>query len=283
MSSVDFVLEALESQVQMSLLGSLPAANTPALTGINAVAEYWVSVSDMKNAFYFQTDSNDINDVSGSDVTYYVNWPSYAVLNPAHALVTTDPISAIDQTGANLPSNRKLVKHDFVRHISKDLFATHFGVDLFTNEQQLKDNLAQLGHNVWDPSGGGGIKSKLESANGLNEGNVGNNNICRVLLQQVLFSQRDRLSNLPNIKSTRVGAPANEYSIPFANGDSIQFKVTVKADPTQHTVVRSSTLVADRTYKIKINVVTSVGSSNVVVDDCVALPTLNTSAVRPSA
>jgi hypothetical protein len=103
------------------------------------------------------------------------------------------------------------------------------------------------------------------------------------LLQQVLFSQPDRLTNLPSIKSTRVGALDNEYSVPFANGDSIQFKVTIKADPNQHTVVRTSTLVADRTYKIKVNVVNDVGSSNVVVDDCVANPALNTSAVRPSA
>lgn len=282
MSSVNFVLEALESQLQMSILGSLPAADTPALTGINAVAEYWVSVSDMKDAFYFQTDSNDIDDISGSDVKYYVNWPSHAVLNPAHALVTVDAVSTIDQTGSNLLLSRRLVKHDFIRHISLDLFATHFGVDLFTNEQQLKDNLAELGHSVW-ANGQNSIKAKLEDANGLTEGHVGNNNICRVLLQQVLHSQPDRLSNLPNIKSTRVGALDNEYSIPFLNGDSIQFKVILKADPTQHTVVRTSTLVADRVYKIKVNVVDSVGSSNVVVDDCVALPQLNNSAVKPSA
>lgn len=283
MTSVDFVLEALESQIQMSSLGLLPSADTPALTGIDAVAEYWVSVSDMRNAFYFQTDSNDIDDLSNSDVTYYVNWPSYAVLNPAHALVTTDAISAVDQTGANLPSNRKLVKHDFIRHISKDLFATHFGVDLFTNEQELKDNLSELGHNVWDPSGGGGIKSKLESANGLNEGETGSNNICRVLLQQVMHSQPDRLSDLTASASTRDGALANEYSVPFSDGDSIQFKVTVKADPTQHTVVRETVGVADRTYKIKVNVVSAVGSSNVVVNDCESNPDLNDSAVKPSA
>ena len=283
MTSVDFVLEALESEIQMTTLGLLPSADTPALTGIDAVAEYWVSVSDMKNAFYFQTDSNDIDDISNSDVTYYVNWPSNAVLNPAHALVTVDPISVVDQTGANLPSNRKLLKHDFIRHISKDLFATHFGVDLFTNEQELKDNLAELGHNVWDPSGGGGIKTILENANGLNDGETGSNNVCRVLLQQVMHSQPDRLSDLTVHSSTREGAPVNEYSIPFADGDSIQFKVTVKADPTQHTVVRDTVAVADRTYKIKINVVTAVGSSNVVVNDCVANSELNDSAVKPSA
>lgn len=276
MTSVDFVLEAFESQIQMSSSGLLPSAAAPALTGIDAVAEYWVSVSDMKNAFYFQTDSNDIDDLSGSDVTYHVAWPEYAKLNPAHALVTSNAISNVDQNGSNLPSNRKLVKHDFIRHISKDLFATHFGVDLFTNEQELKDNLAQLGDDSWLA-----IRQILQDANGLNEGETGSNNICRVLLQQVMHSQPDRLTSLPDLESSRHGSLYNEYSIPFVDGDSIQFKVTVEPYPTQHTVVRDSVPVASRTYKIKVNIVNSVGSSNAVVNDCEAYPSLNDSVVKP--
>jgi hypothetical protein len=127
---VDFVLEQFNYQLEMGVSGEFFEIPIPVLDA-SASAEYYVSVDAMRNAFYFQTDSRDVSDLSGDDLKYYVNWPGYVVLNPCHAYVSSQAIASTDANGA-IPDNRQLVKHDFIRHVAKDLFNTHLGVDLFS-------------------------------------------------------------------------------------------------------------------------------------------------------
>lgn len=293
MSSVDFVLEKFNYDLEMGVAGQLPEGEAPPSLNADATAVYYVSVTDMRNTFYFQSDSTEIDNGDESDLKYFVNWPSHFVLNPCHAYIETNPVATTDTSG-NLDSNRLLVKHDFIRHIAKDLFNTHFAVDLLNNEQELKDDLASKGHtDVWVNN----IKSSIDAVSiggalapsgfTTNATDI-SSNLCRTLLKQVLHSAKSRLYDLSAIVHN---ANDNEFYIPFNNGDSIQFKVVLKAEPTQHLVIeRTEQPVSDRSYIIKLNIVDTVeddndthaSNTNVIVNDCTDTQ-LNDSYIKKSA
>ena len=231
----------------------------------------------MKDAFYFQSDSRDVCNEAADDTKYFVNWPAAYVLNPSHAYVVDNEIATTDASG-DIPSNRLLVKHDFIRHIAKDLFNTHLAVDLFDNEQELKDDLASKGDGAWTSniksaidavSVGGSLAADGYTTNALTD----NTNLCRVLLRQVLNLSPHRLDDL----NALARASGDEFVVPFAAGDSIQFKVVLKAATGQESVIDGRSLpVPDRSYAIKICIVEPADVANVVVDDAGAL---NSSAV----
>lgn len=284
MPAVDFVLEKFNYELEMGVSGELYTAVVPVLD-VSATAEYYVSVADMKSAFYFQTDSRDINDLSGEDIKYYVKWPAHVVLNPCHAYVSTNPIAVTNANGV-IDDNRQLVKHDFIRHVAKDLFNTHLGVDLFSNEQELKDDLASKGHTqAWES-----ILSDISAVNVLNTTIQGPDaageyytsdaldtsaNLCRELLGQLLSTAPSRVYDISAI-AVNGDISLEKFFIPFEDGDSISFKLTLRSAPNQHELVSKADPVPDRTYKIRLNIVNTVNAdsathasgTNVVVNDC---------------
>jgi len=293
--AVDFVLEKFNYELEMGVSGELYAVAPPTLD-TSANAEYYVSVADMRDTFYFQTDSRDINDLSGDDIKYYVNWPAHVVLNPCHAFVSGNPIAVTNVNGV-IADNRQLVKHDFIRHVANDLFNTHLGVDLFSNEQDLKDDLASKGHTeAW-----ASILADISAVNVLNETLLGPDasgeyyttdaldtsaNLCRELLGQLLKTAPSRVYDLSAIAvDSNIGL--EKFFIPFEDGDSISFKLTLSAAPNQHELVSKANPVPDRSYKIRLNVVNTVNAdsgthasgTNVIVNDCTDT-TLNDSRVK---
>ena len=281
---VNFVLEKFNYELEMGVSGELYTVVTPALD-VSANAEYYVSVADMRKAFYFQTDSRDVNDLSGEDVKYYVKWPAHVVLNPCHAYVSSNAIAVTNANGV-IADNRQLVKHDFIRHVADDLFNTHLGVDLFNNEQELKDDLASKGHSqAW-----ASILTDISAVNVVNNTLLGPDasgeyytsdaldssaNLCRELLGQLLKTAPSRMYDVSAI-AVDGNIALEKFFIPFEDGDSISFKLTLSAAPNQHELVSKATAVPDRTYKIRMNVVnvvntdsaTHASGTNVVVNDC---------------
>lgn len=295
--SVDFVLEKFNYDMEMGVSGELYTVVTPVLD-VSATAEYYVSVADMRNTFYFQTDSRDINNLNTEDIKYYVNWPAHVVLNPCHAFVSTNAIATTDNNGV-IPDNRQLVKHDFIRHVAKDLFNTHLGVDLFNNEQELKDDLASKG----DTQAWTSILSDINAVSVTNNALLGPDasgeyytsdaldssaNLCRELLGQLLSTAPSRMVDL-SANAMNGNIESEKFFIPFQNGDSISFKLTLSSEPNQHLVVSKANPVPDRSYKIRLNVVdvvnpdaaSSASGTNVIVNDCTDT-LLNDSRVKVS-
>ena len=272
MSGISFFLESFNSDLTMAVSAALPAGESPPLPQFNSTATYKVSLSNMREAFLIQSDSRDVNNENGDDIRYFVNWPNNHVLNPSHAFVE-DAIALTDASGS-IPNNRRLVKHDFIRHIAKDLFDTHLAVDLFDNETEIREDLASKGHDVWTNTINPAIVAV--SPGGTHTGSVGyttnaldsSANLCRVLFRQMMHSQPDRFSNLSGLE--KQGSP-NYFYMPFAVGDSISFKVVYKPKTGQHTILPSRANanpvvpVADRSYRIKLDIVST--AQNVAVDD----------------
>lgn len=267
MPSIDFVLDQFNGDLAMSVKALLETGIAPVSITADATAIYEIKTDAMKNAFYFRSDSRDMSDNPTSDIKYYVNWPSAYKLNPAHAFVDIDPVATTDADGA-IPNNRMLVKHDFVRHIAKKLFNTHLGVDLFSNEAAVVEDIASKGNDAWTNniksaidavSSGGALVTNGYTTNALDT----SANLCRVLFKQITAVEPARLYDLSLIEKDAVN---NEFYLPFKGGDSISFKVVIKSTNDQKDIIGGSGAVDDRSYKIKIKIVDGT-PSNVVVDD----------------
>lgn len=298
MSSVSFVLSALDQSLTMSVSGDI-LKGQPIAPTTDAVAEFYVKTLDLQNLFMIQTDSDDVDTITnGTDTKYFVRkslLPSDLVLNPCHAWVSTNAIATADRLGV-ISDNRELVKHDFIRHIAKSLFNTHLGVDLFTNEDTVKYDLAYKGHNeAWK----NGVLSSINNVSDvslnvttfagkygtdatygkyLTNDASGSNNLCRELLRQIGYVAPNRLATLGSTASIVVDASNGYYKMPFLDGDSISFVLTINAAPNQHLLVNKATAVPSRTYRIRLNVRDTVNkasvasnSTNVIVSDTAPL------------
>jgi len=277
-TTIDFALDQFDSELTMAIKALLPVGQEPTTFDVSATAIYQVSVESMKNAFYFESDSRDLNNLDAEDLKYYVVWNPAYKLNPSHALVITEgssePIALTDAEGA-IPDNRQLVKHDFIRHIAKDLFNTHLAVDLFSNETEIVEDLASKGNDAWtaietsiaNVSAGGSLT--INGAAYMTNAEDSSANLCRVLFRQAIQVRPERFDDLSLLYKVEAD---NTFFIPFKDGDSISFKVVYKPEPTQHTILESRATsdiaVPDRVYRIKIEI-KDTPDPNTVVDDSV--------------
>ena len=240
------------NEITMGASGELFGVAIPAMD-VSATAIFNVKTETMRNVFRFQTDASDVDVVDGTDTLYYVKmdqWPSTGILNPVHAMMdhsdSENPIATGDSNGTYV-DNRMLVKHDFVRYLALKLFNTYQGVDLFSNEDLMKEDLAAKGAAAWQND----ISTNLHSADSASPMNNGDstNNFSRQLLEQIINNDRDRL--ISDASAGTIDASNEIQAIPLVDGDTISFKVTLKAATGQHNLTGVSAI-GDRTYKIKL-------------------------------
>jgi hypothetical protein len=251
---VEFVLTGLNQHFTLGVSGEIASAAAPAID-VSCVANYNVKLSDMRNVFKFESDSFDVNNVDASDIKYYVYmnaWPADLSLNPANAhTLSSEPILS---NSADVVAKRNFVKHDFVRYLALRLFNTAYGVDLFSNETQLLEDLVTKGATaagniitalkaVDQASAAKGSANHRYSENDLN----GTSNFSRELLLQLANTQAGRARLV-----TAVQNASGIMSIPLAPEDTISFKVSITAAADQHTLTNRPAAIETRTYKIKL-------------------------------
>ena len=267
--ALNFTLSGLNATMTMDVSGTL-AGEAPAVLDVSAVAIYYVKTADMVNVFRFQTDSFDVNDLSASDIKYYVfrdagNWPAALKINPAHAAMDASFMLLTD-----VSANKNLVKHDFVRYLASKLFNTVYGVDLFSNETALLEDIATKGAtaraaielaldnvNTTKTIAAGAFTSTDADASGnryTTNALTDNTNICRELMRQIANGAASRFA-------ATVASPYNQ-SVPLITGDTINFKVTIAAAALQHNLTGVAAI-ENRVYRIKLILSAVDGSGNV--------------------
>ena len=275
--SIAFSLPALNQNYTLDICGSLLAAAPEAMTDVSAVATYHIKRSVLRSVFQFHSDSADVNDVDASDTKYYVfmnNWPLDASLNPAHASMTTTPMLP---TAGDIMADKNLVKHDFVRYMAYKLFNTVYGVDLFANENAVlndisskgrtaKDNIRTVLDNVSTTStvvGGGALATDASGNKYTTNAASTNTNVCRELIRQIGSSAPSRF-NYGVSDPSGVDLSSNVYrQVPFLDGDSINFKLTITPNATQHDLTGRPTAFEARVYKIRLLVSDTVNTQPV--------------------
>jgi hypothetical protein len=268
---VNFVLEQLESVATLDLSGAITSASITDISA-NARGVYYLTKTQAKAIFKFQTDSFDVSNNPTSDIKYSIDYSAFTGLglNPANAMMDTgassNPIASVDANGVALDKNKMLVAHDFIRHIAKDLFGTHLGVDLFNNETELiksvrsvcsdatsNDVMYKINQTVKDVSTTstatiGGLEGSAGSKY-MTNANTTNANLCRVLFNQMIGAAPSRFASVQGTQ--------NFQSLPFEVEDSINFKLTLSPASGQKLLTRTAAdaEVADRSYEIRLLVV----------------------------
>lgn len=271
--NIDFVLKKLYSNAYCTLLATIPTEEIPILDA-SATGVFYMKTSDLRNIFQFQTDAININDLSSQDMRYYVNmenWPQFFELNPSNAMMDQDlssgllsvnPIATMEPNGLVYSPTKMFVKHDFIRYLAYDLFGgSYSGVDLFSNQQGLEDNIQKQcdgsapGHSWYDISHAlysvssisGTNPQLLTDMNGLKymtRYTMSPENLCRELMNQIGSSAPTRFQSIL--------ATANMQPVPLMDGDSISFLLTITPSPGQERVILRSTPIPPRIYRIKI-------------------------------
>ena len=236
MSAQDFYLNGLDTSAN-SIHADLSGNETASFSG-DVSATMNVSLSLLKGIFKFQSDSVDICNNVLSDVKYKVVDPSNSwIYSPADADASGNGIVA--------SATLNLVQHDWVRYLGHSLFGTHLGVDLFTNEEEVRSNLVSASLAA--------LKARFAALAGLGELNDDNVldgsiqiNPSRQILRQIISNDSTRLDELGSVDGNGF------FEMPLIAGDKLYFVFTAKSDPAQNDIVDGSSVPADRTYLIQM-------------------------------
>uniref|UniRef100_A0A6C0JPW0 Uncharacterized protein n=1 Tax=viral metagenome TaxID=1070528 RepID=A0A6C0JPW0_9ZZZZ len=245
-SNINFVLSALEQDFS-SLLATIEQA-TPGTLLVDATAVQNVTRSRVRSTFKFQTDSDDLNDLSGADVKYYVRSSTDLGLdasstymgldaswNPmSDTVVQTGMVATTGSNGASL--NDMSPSADYLRHLADVLFGTHFGVDLFTNETAIIDNIIAESQ--------GEVQGHFIAAASMTNADNTSINLTRELIKQIFDTYPQRFQD--------VSATYLEQSVPIETGDSISFRIIVRADGDQ-ALVTGITNIRDAVLDVNIS------------------------------
>ena len=262
-SNTDFILVQFNQTITLDVSGAFDSSYST-IDSYDGICEVDICLNEWAQCFKITSDSEDINDVDASDITYFVFNASNAAGikgtsamnnksslveeetlkdgNPSSAIVTNTPVLA--------NASRNELEYDFIRHISNNLFNTPNGVDLFNNEEELRRSV-ELVCDV----GVGNLLDNLEdilieAANQYSSGSTDKDssyNLTYVLLNQLFQKQPSRFNQYAVSSDVQSPSP-----LPWADGDKIWYLLTVNAAPNQHLLVRDNTPVTSRSYLIKM-------------------------------
>ncbi len=216
----------------------------------SATAIFDVSATVLQTLFQFYSDSVDITDINGVDLKYKVLHTDNSSLSimpnfMEHSVMTNN---AIAHTGVSNNENNT-VPYDFVRYLALKMFGTSNGVDLFSNEIELRTSLITNAR--------ASLNSKLGELQAYGEHFHGatHHSPSRTLLNQIINNVPIRLNDLHLVSET-----SHWYYMPILEGDILYFVITLHPHQDQHVAQNllfhtTGNSIGPRTYLMKINVV----------------------------
>tara|TARA_Y100000022_G_scaffold117449_1_gene101444 strand:- start:229 stop:3543 length:3315 start_codon:yes stop_codon:yes gene_type:complete len=274
---IDFAIYALSSTKTMTTAATMGYPTESPTVDISATAVFYMSQTDIRNVFKIRVNSTNMNDVSNSDIMHFMfmeNWPSSLYLNPMNGMM--DQILSENATIVLPTPNKMLVKHDFLRYISKKLFNTVSGVSLFNNEATLVSNLTNMGKDIYDNTIGvklnkysttsntpletGFVIDPVTGLKATTNDNTSNDNICRVLLNTLMENVPSRFSDISGVMDA-----SGVFSLPIDIGDTINFFMTIHPQANQH-LLTGVPPISPRKYQIKIVIDDGTGVNTTPVD-----------------
>ena len=243
---------------------------TPVLNGIDAIVTIDIPITNLQEAFYFKTDSLIATDAT-DDVRCYVDTSKWATMvNDINA--STGTISVAN----NAFVDSDIISKDFLRNVANGLFGTHLGVDLFTNETTVAQNLvaqtltvANSIKSIMDDVGIAGTDGDLNvDASGNKyflDTVTGTKNVTRSLLLQLLAAAPERFHS-SNFGSYQLSGEPGSYRMPLNIGDSLSYALTIHPDPNQNTSVNTGTNAESRKYRVKLVMTDPPTSSEILID-----------------
>lgn len=177
----------------------------------SALIDIDVSLNDISGIFQFYTDISNVNNlnIDNSDISFNCHSGNWVDISYSYNKVTINKIGPyLNNEGHN----------DIIRHLSQKIFGSYVGVDIFTNNSVMKNELKELDNTINTM-----IKNKLQSSDNLDNTTQTSQNLSRELLKILLEHDNSRiqtiLTNQFNDNDTTM------KNIPLEVGDNISFKV----------------------------------------------------------
>ncbi len=150
----------------------------------SAIIDINVSLGDISGVFKFYTDISNTNNIniSTSDIQYQCISGNWTNINVSNYHVSVNKIG---------PYSNSQMYNDVVRYLAKELFSTYVAVDIFQNENSLKNAVISL-NSVINNS----IKNKLSGANNLDNTTQTYNNLSRELFKTILEYYPSRIQTI---------------------------------------------------------------------------------------
>lgn len=304
MPAVDFFLTALDNDINVlaaSIGDQMDTSDNVALP--KAVAKLAVQVTELREIFKFATNAADLTDASDEDMYFFVDangfrdmevrTDTYATVvgslaggdklvdnigkayvdSVANVDLVTYPKQGIDfendAKGVAYTCDNKGIVKDLFRDLANQLFNTQYGVDIFSNEADLSNDVhtntsALINNN-------GNIWNALNDASGKDISDSTEDNIGRILFETIVKRDSSRLQDMSYVSVNDMNTSNNEnhpssgsdnnntemrlYNMPFQSGDSINFHLTYKYDANQGNIVGINSALNDRIYQVVLELI----------------------------
>ena len=235
------------------------------LEDVSAIAIIDVSLSVFNNLFAFQSDSDSIDDLNSTDMTYGVNLNSsdlsYVFKDISYSFAT------VVENQINSYYSDQEIYNDFIRNLAFQITGGYSGVDLFTNESALTQGVQNMDASFQDTFqlildelvedvSNNGFKTITEislltqndelykAANALFVINSNSGNSSQRYLDLL-----DDISNA-STSATNISGGVGPITVPlrFSSGDKIALRLLYKTNMTNYTII-------DRSYKVLLNLI----------------------------
>ena len=287
-SAQTFYVNTLNIQIDASkaLLPDISFSFLNFVSDVNATFD--VSLNVVKNLFLYQSDAIDVNDLIDEDVKFKLNFDSSGT-TPDYKETWSTEASKFDNFIQNTICNgsdvndvvyvnntanalKKTVADDYLRFLALRLFRTAMGVDLFSNEKDVKDNLNSAAKELF--------VNRMRALTELNDGGFLDASACENVIvgstvgqhptysifNQIMANSPERFydmsDNLWNVGDANLSdASLNEtelpiYMVPFRAGDQIMFELRILSHPDQADVVTTTNLTGNEVNFTTVNAVT---------------------------
>jgi len=277
---INFIVDNFDTSIQLDVCGNL--FNSIVTMDVSAVCDLYVDIELVRRAFQFQTDSSNIINSEDEDIKYFIDRDSFwnydsdysFAINPADSQINTFETSLLEPImDSSSEPTKNMVCHDFVRFLSKKLFNTPYGVDLFDNESELLDDIRHKSTLVWSNIDKELTKYDVKNRQFLtsyvaldgtyydvqenSSGEYGpdswkyylnddTENVSKKLLDQISTQNPARLQNIQDTTDIQ--------PIPFLAGDTISLKLTISPANGQHNLT-GVVPIGSRTFRIRYNLV----------------------------
>ena len=228
----------------------------------NNKAQIRVKESVFQDLFNYWSDSNNMNESRVENLYYRVNYTDTACpLTPDFVVGAIVTSTSPNMNPDNLLTN--YLPQDYLRHLSKQMFNSTRGVDLFDNEQSVLESVdirCKLAFRATLNSLSGIIRDGDNyvidnplAPTQLTGSSMAGTNPAQKIMKQLLKRDPARFTDLT---AFQIGT-SNWFKVPILKGDSVYFPITIGSPLHQQQLVisSSSTEIVSRTYLLRCVVV----------------------------
>lgn len=238
------------------------------LEDVDAIAVLDVSLQDFNSIFVFQSDSDDLDDLSVNDLKFGLNSSAMNLFSD-----TSFSFAEVVENKVNTYYSDQNIHDDYVRNLAYQITGGYSAADIFSNEEGLVQGVKDL-----DPSfqetfnntlntlildtSNNGTKSLPEINNLTTNSTVFKSAIALLTINLNSSSDSSRLNTLfTDIAAASAAAATSENNvgpitvpIRFHSGDKIALRIVYKSDPYT-TPFGEDRTIQPRSYKVILNLV----------------------------